>query len=111
MKSLFETTRIGNMELANRFVRSGTWTGDAAQSGTADYICLSRPLIREPDLVLRWKAGDRRQSACRSDTLCGFQAFKDGRGVSACMSRGRPRKRQRKALSRRRNVRRPGGTL
>jgi hypothetical protein len=30
---------------------------------------MSRPLIREPDLINRWKAGDHRKAECNSDNL------------------------------------------
>jgi 2,4-dienoyl-CoA reductase-like NADH-dependent reductase (Old Yellow Enzyme family) len=33
MAELFESTSIGRMKLANRFVRSGTWTGMATEDG------------------------------------------------------------------------------
>ena len=36
----------------------------------ADYIGLCRPLIREPDLVNRWKSGDTKKSGCVSDNAC-----------------------------------------
>jgi 2,4-dienoyl-CoA reductase-like NADH-dependent reductase (Old Yellow Enzyme family) len=48
--------------------------------GLTDYISLSRPLIREPELVNRWKSGDRRPAACISDNGCFKPAF-EGRGV------------------------------
>ena len=48
--------------------------------GTADYISLCRPLIAEPDLINRWKSGDREPSACKSDNLC-FKPGREGRGV------------------------------
>ena len=35
-----------------------------------DYISLSRPLIREPGLINRWKAGDVRKATCISCNLC-----------------------------------------
>ncbi len=38
--------------------------------GLADYISLSRPLIREPNLVERWRAGDTRKAACVFCNLC-----------------------------------------
>lgn len=49
--------------------------------GTADYISLSRALIREPALVLRWQNGDLRPAQCRSDNLCFTPGF-EGKGVS-----------------------------
>ena len=48
--------------------------------GMADYISMSRPLIREPDLIARWQAGDRRPSDCKSDNLC-FRPGMVGDGV------------------------------
>ena len=53
--------------------------------GTADYISLCRPLIAEPDLISRWKSGDREASACKSDNLC-FKPGIEGRGV-CCVTR------------------------
>ena len=38
--------------------------------GTADYISLSRPLIREPGLINRWKSGNLAKSACISCNQC-----------------------------------------
>ena len=48
--------------------------------GAADYIAMSRPLIREPDLIARWKSGDRRRAECKSDNLC-FGPGREGRGI------------------------------
>ena len=48
--------------------------------GLADYISLSRPLIREPDLISRWKSGDTRKSECLSDNLC-FRPIRAGKGM------------------------------
>lgn len=39
-------------------------------SGTTDYIALSRPLIREPHLIKRWAAGDRKKATCISCNKC-----------------------------------------
>jgi len=36
----------------------------------ADYVALSRPLIREPHLVKRWASGDRRKASCISCNKC-----------------------------------------
>lgn len=49
--------------------------------GAADMIAMSRPLIREPDLVARWKSGDRTPSLCVSDNLC-FRPARAGEGIS-----------------------------
>ncbi len=48
--------------------------------GVTDYVALSRPLIREPDLIKRWHAGDTRDSACVSDDAC-LQPGLEGKGV------------------------------
>ncbi|MFP4348952.1 MAG: NADH:flavin oxidoreductase [Desulfococcaceae bacterium] len=50
------------------------------QSGEADFIALSRPLIREPQLIKRWKSGDTARAACRSDNLC-FRPAVEGKGL------------------------------
>jgi 2,4-dienoyl-CoA reductase-like NADH-dependent reductase (Old Yellow Enzyme family) len=39
-------------------------------SGLADYVALSRPLIREPHLVKRWAKGDRKKASCISCNKC-----------------------------------------
>jgi 2,4-dienoyl-CoA reductase-like NADH-dependent reductase (Old Yellow Enzyme family) len=50
------------------------------EEGVADYISMSRPLIREPHLINRWKAGDLTKSACVSDNMC-FQPASEGKGI------------------------------
>lgn len=48
--------------------------------GTADYVAMARPFIREPDLVNRWKSENPEKSACVSDNQC-FTGIREGRGV------------------------------
>jgi 2,4-dienoyl-CoA reductase-like NADH-dependent reductase (Old Yellow Enzyme family) len=48
--------------------------------GVADYISMSRPFIREPDLINRWKSGDLSRAACLSDNMCFGPAMK-GDGI------------------------------
>ena len=43
---------------------------ELVESGVTDYIALCRPLIREPDLIARWRNGDRRKADCLSDNGC-----------------------------------------
>lgn len=50
------------------------------ENGTADLISMSRPFIREPDLINRWKSGDRRKAKCRSDNQC-FGPARKGDGI------------------------------
>ena len=49
--------------------------------GVADYISMSRPLIRDPELILRWKAGELLEAECISCNNC-FEQIKQGKGVS-----------------------------
>jgi len=48
--------------------------------GDADLIAMARPLIREPDLIKRWQAGDRSPAACKSDNQC-FKPILNGEGI------------------------------
>jgi 2,4-dienoyl-CoA reductase-like NADH-dependent reductase (Old Yellow Enzyme family) len=50
------------------------------REGVADYIAMSRPLIREPSLISRWQSGDRRRAECKSDNLC-FGPGLEGKGI------------------------------
>jgi 2,4-dienoyl-CoA reductase-like NADH-dependent reductase (Old Yellow Enzyme family) len=59
--------------------------------GIADYISLCRPLIREPDLVNRWKSGDLSKAACVSDNMC-FEPAMKGDGIY-CLTEEREKKR------------------
>jgi len=60
--------------------------------GTAEYISMSRPFIREPNLINRWKSGDRQKAKCTSDNLCFLPGFK-GKGVY-CVTEERAAKRE-----------------
>ncbi len=60
---------IRSYEAANKLIKEGT----------ADYISLSRPLIREPDLIKRWVSGDRRRSSCISCNKC-YIPIRAGKG-------------------------------
>jgi 2,4-dienoyl-CoA reductase-like NADH-dependent reductase (Old Yellow Enzyme family) len=62
-------------------IRSFDVAEQVVDEGTADFISMSRPLIREPDLINRWKAGDRRRAGCLSDNLC-FKPGFEGDGIS-----------------------------
>ena len=61
---------IRSFEVAERMV----------EEGVADYISMSRPFIWEPDLINRWKAGDRNKAKCKSDNLC-FKTGLEGNGI------------------------------
>jgi len=55
-----------------------------------DFICFSRPLIREPDLPFKWQKGDVKQAACISCNGC----FKPGllKGGIFCIAEHKKRK-------------------
>jgi 2,4-dienoyl-CoA reductase-like NADH-dependent reductase (Old Yellow Enzyme family) len=48
--------------------------------GDADYGALSRPLVREPHLINRWKNGDTRKATCISCCKC-YNAAMEGKGI------------------------------
>ena len=50
------------------------------QEGYADYISMSRPLIREPHLIKRWADGDLEKARCLSDNQC-FGPAMAGEGI------------------------------
>jgi 2,4-dienoyl-CoA reductase-like NADH-dependent reductase (Old Yellow Enzyme family) len=58
----------------------------------ADYISMSRPFIREPDLINRWKSGDLAPSTCLSDNQC-FTPAIAGEGIYCVMEKRRGDKR------------------
>jgi 2,4-dienoyl-CoA reductase-like NADH-dependent reductase (Old Yellow Enzyme family) len=60
--------------------------------GVADYISMSRPFIREPDLINRWRSGDLRKAECVSDNLC-FKPGLEGRGIY-CVTKEREEKKK-----------------
>jgi 2,4-dienoyl-CoA reductase-like NADH-dependent reductase (Old Yellow Enzyme family) len=51
-------------------LRSFGVAAEVVRDGTADLVALSRPLIREPNLVARWQKGDRRPATCVSCNRC-----------------------------------------
>jgi 2,4-dienoyl-CoA reductase-like NADH-dependent reductase (Old Yellow Enzyme family) len=51
----------------------------------ADYVSICRPLIREPDLIKRWKSGDLKPATCISCNGCFGPGFK-GDGVHCIMA-------------------------
>jgi len=55
------------------------------KEGRADLISLSRPLIREPNLIARWEQGDTAPATCTSCCRC-FVPARRGDGIR-CMAR------------------------
>jgi 2,4-dienoyl-CoA reductase-like NADH-dependent reductase (Old Yellow Enzyme family) len=61
-------------------IRTFETADELVKSGVADYISLCRPLIREPDLIKKWKSGNLKKADCISDSAC-FQPGMEGKGV------------------------------
>jgi 2,4-dienoyl-CoA reductase-like NADH-dependent reductase (Old Yellow Enzyme family) len=61
-------------------IRSYEVARKLVEEQVVDYISMSRPFIREPGLIKRWKTGDRREAACISCDNC-FEPIKKGEGV------------------------------
>ena len=59
-------------------IRSFETAEELVVGGITDYVSLCRPLVREPDLVHRWREGDRRPADCISDNACGGAGLKGG---------------------------------
>jgi 2,4-dienoyl-CoA reductase-like NADH-dependent reductase (Old Yellow Enzyme family) len=60
--------------------RSYTVAERLVEQGIADYISMSRPFIREPGLINRWKSGDTSKATCVSDNMC-FGPGQKGEGI------------------------------
>jgi len=69
---------IRSFEVADRIITEGN----------ADYIAMSRPLIREPHLIERWRSGDRAKAKCLSDNQC-LNAAYEGKAVHCVVERAK----------------------
>ncbi len=61
-------------------IRSFSLARQLVNDNIADYISMSRPFIREPGLINRWKDGKHNKSACISDSKCFIPAM-GGKGI------------------------------
>jgi 2,4-dienoyl-CoA reductase-like NADH-dependent reductase (Old Yellow Enzyme family) len=50
------------------------------EEGVTDYISMCRPLIREPELINQWKAGNLKKAACISCNKC-IEPAVAGKGI------------------------------
>ena len=71
-------------------IRSPEVAEKLVNDGVADYISLSRPLIREPGLINRWRSGDLRRSRCISDNAC-FGPARKGEGLYCVPEKLKPK--------------------
>jgi 2,4-dienoyl-CoA reductase-like NADH-dependent reductase (Old Yellow Enzyme family) len=62
-------------------IRSYETAARIITENTADYVSMSRPFIREPDLINRWQSGDLKRATCVSDNRC-FIPIRKGLGVT-----------------------------
>jgi 2,4-dienoyl-CoA reductase-like NADH-dependent reductase (Old Yellow Enzyme family) len=67
-------------------IRSLEVAGRIIDQGFVDYISMSRPFIREPGLIKRWKSGDVRKATCLSDNQC-FGPAMAGEGIYCVVDR------------------------
>ncbi|MFP4213607.1 MAG: NADH:flavin oxidoreductase [Desulfohalobiaceae bacterium] len=61
-------------------IRSPEVAENLVTQDQADLISMSRPLVREPDLIQRWRSGNREPAACISDNKC-FKPILNGEGI------------------------------
>ncbi len=73
-------------------VRSFQLAGRLLDEGYADYISMSRPFIREPDLINHWASGDLSKATCLSDNLCRGPLM-DGGGIYCIVEKQQQEKR------------------
>ena len=74
-------------------IRSPEVAESILENGIADFVSMSRPFIREPGLVERWRSGDRKKAACVSDSKCFVPAFK-GNGIQCVVGQRAREKRE-----------------
>ncbi len=71
-------------------IRSLKTVNDLLSEGKADYVAMSRPFVREPGLVNRWKQGDTAKARCISCSGC-FESGLQGKGISCKVEREKTR--------------------
>lgn len=71
-------------------IRSLEMVDHIVSGKTADLISLSRPLIREPDLINRWMSGDSRPATCISCNGCAMM-MRQRKGLFCVQERNSPK--------------------
>lgn len=72
-------------------IRSFSVAENLIKKGYTDYISMCRPFIREPNLINRWKSGDRKKATCISCNNC-IRAARSGEGVRCVPKKEEPSK-------------------
>ncbi|NVL90149.1 MAG: NADH:flavin oxidoreductase [Desulfobacterales bacterium] len=67
-------------------IRSLKAVNHVLKTGAADLVSMSRPLIREPSLIRRWKGGNRKKAKCISCNQC-FGAARSYEGIYCAVER------------------------
>jgi len=76
-------------------IRSFKVASDVLKADAADLISMSRPFIREPNLIKRWRQGDRKKATCISCNQC-FGAAMSSEGVYCVVERRAKTKREKR---------------
>jgi len=69
-------------------IRSYEVAEDIISKGEADFVSMSRPLIREPNLIRDWMEGDRHRATCISCNQCLERLIK-GKPLCCAQTEGR----------------------
>jgi 2,4-dienoyl-CoA reductase-like NADH-dependent reductase (Old Yellow Enzyme family) len=72
-------------------IRSLSVAEKVVSDGLTEYVSLCRPLIREPDLIRRWRSGDTAKATCLSCNQC-FEPARSAEGMY-CVAEERQRRR------------------
>ncbi len=83
-QSVKESVRVPVMTVGG--IRSVEKASEIVSEKKADYVSMSRPLIREPHLVGRWMSGDLSRATCISCNGC-FETGLKGLGISCKVDR------------------------
>jgi 2,4-dienoyl-CoA reductase-like NADH-dependent reductase (Old Yellow Enzyme family) len=68
-------------------IRSLETAADFIEDEVCDFIAMSRPFIREPELIHRWMTDNKKSSDCDSDNLC-YRPIQAGKGFY-CLTKAR----------------------
>ena len=68
---------------------------EIVQNKEADFISLSRPLIKEPGIINEWEKGDHHRAKCISCNKC-FESLIKGKTLECVQIEGRNSERQMK---------------